>query len=719
MHLGVDGDELNAPRHSARYPSDARLQRSFAWLTVVGLLLSAGCIQDRFVRNGKLDTRSLARIQASTSKLRRLPIRKPIPSAALSRRSAGKVIAAINKANASALATEQTLHHRLGLLPPRLGRAEVDQKFVDGPVAGFYDPMTKKLYVITDYPLVVRLQMDLIGMFNGIDFGHDMILSHEITHALQDQHFDLAHVDAASAHNADQALAMLSLIESDANVLGFAHSHAIDMRGTLRTAMLIGYARMNYAMSEPFLPLLAPGVPSFHRKLAYGHYTRGLSIVQRALGSGGWDTLTRLYREAPPASTEQVMFPRKYFGPHCDPPVELPMAATPDVLKGYRRLLENTFGALQWKLLIEHHGAWRWTGTRHASSWGGDRYDLWWRDGQTVLVWRQVWDTEEAARDAMALWIEQLEERYEQVRERPSNPNKPPGLIRRFDITPSPTKPSRSKVLVRRPEVVHVERRGRRVLIVEGASPKETPIVVRSGWQALLPESVTRTSARCPAKVLVRPIQRTEAPPLTAGERIFLPHRTMHASASGLWSSTRPTSVVPFYRAGIRWGVRDGVVLDAALLSLSVRTTPSPFLTAVTWRPGLSTLDIGLTFALVPSDSFAIIAEARSLRLWGDAVDVIDPDLIAAGIVFSPHPRLVLAASLRWALPVAQADGSRGPRRLAFGSPLGLSGNGLPLVEWRVHDMLWVHWDPLYVPEEDAGDGYKARIHRVGLSLYF
>src|SRR5947199_4275908 len=52
--------------------------------------------------------------------------------------------------------------------------------------------------------------------------GTKITLAHEMTHALQDQYFDLQALDKAVEHDDDMALALTSIVEGEATLVMFA-----------------------------------------------------------------------------------------------------------------------------------------------------------------------------------------------------------------------------------------------------------------------------------------------------------------------------------------------------------------------------------------------------------------------------------------------------------------------------------------------------------------
>src|SRR5207244_879336 len=76
-------------------------------------------------------------------------------------------------------------------------------------VAGLYDPLSRVLFVRTDFKLEAPLGR--------------MILAHEICHALQDQNNSLTEMGLDDSSDADRALAALSIAEGDATLLMAEH----------------------------------------------------------------------------------------------------------------------------------------------------------------------------------------------------------------------------------------------------------------------------------------------------------------------------------------------------------------------------------------------------------------------------------------------------------------------------------------------------------------
>ena len=129
------------------------------------------------------------------------------------------------------------------------------------------------------------------------DWRDDMILAHELTHALQDQNFDLELADGReSPTTSDAMLAFKALVEGDATLAGFAYVRG-GMDDTLAdfiTAHLTDLPQIS-AAKETNVPD-ALSIPFIFQ------YAEGAAFVREAYRRGGWDAVDAAFRE-PPEST--------------------------------------------------------------------------------------------------------------------------------------------------------------------------------------------------------------------------------------------------------------------------------------------------------------------------------------------------------------------------------------------------------------------------------
>src|SRR3990172_994210 len=101
------------------------------------------------------------------------------------------------------IAAEERVYQVLRLLPPGTSLEDAYKNAVMEAVAGFYDPERKELYLLDDVP----------GTAGSI------FAAHELTHALEDQHYDLDARIERSMRGGDCAFAAMALQEGGASLV--------------------------------------------------------------------------------------------------------------------------------------------------------------------------------------------------------------------------------------------------------------------------------------------------------------------------------------------------------------------------------------------------------------------------------------------------------------------------------------------------------------------
>jgi hypothetical protein len=252
--------------------------------------------------------------------------------------------------------------------------------FQTGQVVGFYNPANGELVYLSGG--------DLLGSLT-----ERVILAHELTHAIDDQHFDLTRIDDIVATCDDEAFqSALGSVEGSAQHFAFAVAARFP-GGTIDPGDGGG---------------LPAGVPAFITQLQLWPYTAGQVFVDALAQRGGVKAVNGAI-ETFPLSTEQVMHPERY--PNDVPqPVDVPdlSAALGD---GWRDLDVMTVGEawLQTMLRLRlDHG----TADDAAAGWDGGTYRAW-TDGDAVaIVMTTVWDSENDAREfaeAARAWVDEGE----------------------------------------------------------------------------------------------------------------------------------------------------------------------------------------------------------------------------------------------------------------------------------------------------------------------
>ena len=284
----------------------------------------------------------------------------------------------------------------LGAIPEALELKDFMYDLMSDQIAGLYDPHTKRMYVIGDLSLQVGLTQ--------------IVLEHELTHALTDQRFDLLSLPIEEIHNDDRAQAALALVEGDATLSMIEYAKDLDVSDALTTLIVSLFMNQDtfeaapaYFQSALIFPYLGGEVFLLEAMALYRVENDRLVPKAKAdrIGKPFMDwKLADYFYKSPPRSTEQILHPEK-IGIDEDDPVDILLEPLPEGLlsAGYRPKWENTMGEFSIKsLLMTSLSPLR--ATRAAEGWGGDRYVLLEADsGERVLYWKSTWDTDKDARE--------------------------------------------------------------------------------------------------------------------------------------------------------------------------------------------------------------------------------------------------------------------------------------------------------------------------------
>jgi hypothetical protein len=137
-------------------------------------------------------------------------------------------------------------------------------------------------------------------------------------------------------------------------------------------------------------PVLDSVPPIIERDLNFP-YVEGSRFVAALYEEGGWRLVDAAYAD-PPASTEQVLHPERYFDGDEPQPVALEPAL--DSLGGGWELVEESILGEFYLLAYLEQQLTPGLAATAAEGWGGDRYAVYYheRSGQLVMVLRVAWD---------------------------------------------------------------------------------------------------------------------------------------------------------------------------------------------------------------------------------------------------------------------------------------------------------------------------------------
>jgi hypothetical protein len=295
----------------------------------------------------------------------------------------------------------------LGLIDEPIDIGESFRTAVLTQAGAHYDPKTKKFYYLMTGLPAEALQV---------------IASHELVHALQDQHFDLTKVlgDLELAYlsyprNDDQLLAVRSLVEGEATYIMTVwqlktmmgqditanpqfETMVFKQQADMSLDQIVQLTKMQIgAFGGEDSPIgkamtAMEDIPPLILEPLYAAYMKGAYFAMRLRQEGGWERISKAFEEMP-ESTEQILHPEK-LTTEIDRPTRMTF---PDGFLGddWKPLDSAVLGEFYVDMLLRQQGVERATAQKASAGWDGDVYAAYRHaDGRQLMIFVTTWDTE-------------------------------------------------------------------------------------------------------------------------------------------------------------------------------------------------------------------------------------------------------------------------------------------------------------------------------------
>jgi len=332
-----------------------------------------------------------AAILKETSQLRQLAILKEVKSGAQSRDDIQRMV--IKNLDADTTPAEmhasEVLLKAFGLAPKEFGYRAFLIKLLTEQVAGYYDPKAQQFY-LADW---IELE------------GQKPVMAHELTHALQDQHFNLKRFQKWPKGDSDAELAAHALIEGDAT-LAMTHYMAKNPMIALAFLRSLGDAE---TVSKEFKQ-----APRALRESLLFPYEEGSQWATRLYNRGGWELVSEAFTKLP-QSTEQILHADKYFAYEAPQKIALPEFAA--VLgPSWKRIDNDVNGEWGCYLVLDEFLNDAVESKKAAAGWGGDRFELYetGKPDEIFVAQLTAWDTPNDAREFFDAYAKRTSRRYAQ-----------------------------------------------------------------------------------------------------------------------------------------------------------------------------------------------------------------------------------------------------------------------------------------------------------------
>src|SRR5271156_1470834 len=333
-------------------------------------------------------------VLAQMSQILALPIKEPLKKSLRSKQEIREYLVVEEKedrTDAQRHADTKTLE-AFGLIPKDFPLDSFMLDVLTDQVAGLYDPKAKEFYIADWIPVDEQ----------------KTVMSHELTHALEDQSFRIDDWIKAARPNDDAELARDSVSEGSAMAAMVDYQmldQHIGVRELPDVTLLIRAGAITEMDKDPNLAK----APIYIRDELLFPYLAGTGFTQEFLKAhSGWKDIHLVF-ETPPASTQQILHPDLYL--NGTKPVAVALPAWKGIVPDDWKLLEeNTMGEFGFGEILKQFKKDNREDTL-SEAWKGDRYAVFddVKSKTTPLVFRIVLDSPEDAARFFGQYSEALE----------------------------------------------------------------------------------------------------------------------------------------------------------------------------------------------------------------------------------------------------------------------------------------------------------------------
>jgi hypothetical protein len=304
----------------------------------------------------------IAPIAAEVEKLRELKFDHPVPVDFLGEKAFQKTVrideSKLSTKQRDQVATSAGQLSAVGLVDHGVNLARSTNALQSTDVLAYYSPVTKRVTV----------------KGKKLDVATRVTLAHELTHALQDQHFDLQRLDRAAAKSQSSS-ALRALVEGDA--VRVQNAYLMQLPASDQTA----YAQQQGSVSSGVQAAVADkNVPLALEALFEAPYAFGPVMLDVVISQRNEEGVDALFRK-PPTTDAAFLTPTTLLDGSKVQSVAAPKVNGPQEKQVGK---PDTFGAFALYLVLALHDDPA-SALRVADGWGGDRFVTYKSAGATCV----------------------------------------------------------------------------------------------------------------------------------------------------------------------------------------------------------------------------------------------------------------------------------------------------------------------------------------------
>ena len=272
--------------------------------------------------------------------------------------------------------------YAMGFAQKRINIKKARKRILINNIGGMYNERAKELYALSDYRNINRV--------------NSLVIIHELRHSIQDQYFNLENVLGKLSDFDDRKLAVLAAVEGDATLV------MVEFGGFIPEVLTSQNADALMSFSPISNTSVLYNYPDILKHQLTMPYIEGLKFTYSILKKKKWKAVNRILN-SPPLSSEQVLHPEKYL--KNEMPREIEIGYKPE---NYDLYHSGVIGEYYLGILIKGGGDF----VDLAAGWGGDRFEIYRKPSQYILLWESSWDRDKFAGTFMTIFRQFIEKEF-------------------------------------------------------------------------------------------------------------------------------------------------------------------------------------------------------------------------------------------------------------------------------------------------------------------
>ena len=321
---------------------------------------------------------------ADASGIRKLKIRKNVPCFVHDKDQVKKFLLHTidTKIPPQKLFMEATVYKALGIIPAEF---DYQQGIVDlylNQIGGYYNPQAKHFVMAGWLPGILQTTVAV----------------HELTHALQDQYFNLEAFTDEKKFSGDELLARSALVEGDATAVMVDYTRRLMGQPQIENEKNVDSMMLQNVIGSSLVAGMNTIPTSLQMTLIFP-YTSGLRFAHTLLMRGSYGEIDKAFRRAP-RSTEEILHPEKYLIAKQDfEKIDAASLIPKNVPAGLQPSYQDSLGEFSISTLLANFVTDKNVAALAAAGWGGDTVAVF-EDktaGKRYVAWKTLWDSEKDA----------------------------------------------------------------------------------------------------------------------------------------------------------------------------------------------------------------------------------------------------------------------------------------------------------------------------------